>query len=103
MGLVLNLLRPDPGRSIGSTLVHTFRRDGRKTLTMAPRSIIDEAGRIVHESDPDFNHVRLDRLERELGDLVRAVSDIQHRLTKLDGEPLQWPGDTYEPTDTTPG
>jgi len=59
-------------------------------------------GRIVRESDPDFDRVRLDNLEDELREIHKAVVDIQHRLTRLDGEPLQWPGDTYEPTHTDP-
>jgi hypothetical protein len=69
---------------------------------MTPRAITDEGGRIVREGDPKFDKVRLDNLERDFREIHRAIVDIQHRLTRLDGEPLQWPGDTYEPTHTEP-
>lgn len=69
---------------------------------MAPRAITDINGRILKEDDPDFDKIRLDNLEREFREIHRAVVDIQHRLTRLDGEDLQWPGDTYEPTHTEP-
>lgn len=59
-------------------------------------------GRSVREGDPDFDKVRLDNLEDDFRELHRAIVDIRHRLTKLDGEPLQWPGDTYEPTHSEP-
>lgn len=63
---------------------------------------MDKKGRLVREGDPSFDKVRLDNLEQDFRELHRAIVDIQHRLTKLDGEPLQWPGDTYEPTHTEP-
>ena len=69
---------------------------------MVPRAITDINGRIVKEDDPDFDKIRLDNLEREFREIHRAVVDIQQRLTRLDGEDLQWPGDTYEPTHTEP-
>jgi hypothetical protein len=69
---------------------------------MSPRSIQDKNGRLVRQGDPRFDTVRLDNLEEDVREIHRAIVDIQHRLTKIDGEPLQWPGDTYEPTHTTP-
>jgi hypothetical protein len=69
---------------------------------VVPRAITDINGRIVKEDDPDFDKIRLDNLEREFREIHRAVVDIQQRLTRLDGEDLQWPGDTYEPTHTEP-
>lgn len=69
---------------------------------MSPRAITAKDGRIVHEGDPDFAKVRLDNLESQIRDLQTAIIDIQHRLTRLDGEELQWPGDTYEPIHTEP-
>lgn len=89
----------------GALLAHQglcFRRPGRKTLPMPPRAITDKSGRIVHEGDPDFDKIRLDNLESDIRELHTAIVDIQHRLTRLDGEPLQWPGDHYEPTHTKP-
>lgn len=69
---------------------------------MSPRAITDKNGRLISEGDPNFDKVRLDNLEDTVRELHRAIVDIQHRLTRLDGEPLQWPGDTYEPTHTAP-
>ena len=61
-----------------------------------------KTGRIVREGNSDFDKVRLDNLESQVRDLHTAIVDIQHRLTKLDGEALQWPGDTYEPIHIKP-
>lgn len=69
---------------------------------MPSRAITAKNGRIVREGDSDFDKVRLDNLESQVRDLLTAIVDIQHRLTRLDGEALQWPGDTYEPIHTEP-
>jgi len=66
------------------------------------RRITDRQGRTVTEGDPDFDKVRIDNLESEVRDLIRVVGDLQHRLSRVDGEELQWPGDTYEPQHTRP-
>lgn len=73
-----------------------------RLCAVSPRAITAKDGRIVNEGDPDFEKVRLDNLESHVRDLHTAIVDIQHRLTRLDGEALQWPGDTYEPTHTEP-
>jgi hypothetical protein len=63
-----------------------------------PRGIIDEkTGRTVMETDPDFDRVRADNLDRLVADLLAVIVELQHRVSKLDGENLQWPGDTYPP------
>jgi hypothetical protein len=69
---------------------------------MSPRAITAKDGRILKEDDSNFDKVRLDNLESQVRDLHAAIVDIQHRLTRLDGEALHWPGDTYEPTHTEP-
>ena len=66
------------------------------------RAIIDAEGRTVREGDPDFDKVRIDNLEGTVSELVAAVGALQHRLSRVDGEGLPWPGDTYEPRNTTP-
>jgi hypothetical protein len=53
-------------------------------------SIIDKDGRIYKESDPDYDKVRI------------SIIDLQNRVSRIDGEDLQWPADTYEPTYTKP-
>ena len=73
-----------------------------RLFAMSPRAITAKNGRVVNEGDPDFEKVRLDYLESQVRDLHTAIVDIQHRLTRLDGETLQWPGDTYEPAHTEP-
>ena len=67
-----------------------------------PRAISDRSGRTVREGDPDFDKVRIDNLEEQVRELLTAVVDLQHRLSRVDGEDLQWPGDTYGPTYTKP-
>jgi hypothetical protein len=69
---------------------------------MSPRAITDKSGRIFKEGDPDYDKVRIDNLQSEVRELHTAIVDIQHRLSRVDGEKLQWPGDTYEPTHTEP-
>jgi len=69
---------------------------------MTPRAITDKNGKVVSEGDPRYDSVRLDNLQEEVRELHRAIVDIQHRLSRLDGEALQWPGDSYEPTHTEP-
>lgn len=69
---------------------------------MSPRAITDKGGKTVQESDPSFDKVRQNNLEDTVREIQRAVVDIQHRLTRLDGEDLQWPGDSYEPINAAP-
>jgi len=52
--------------------------------------------------DPDYDKVRISNLEDTVRELQKAIVDLQHRTSRLDHEDLQWPGDTYEPTRTTP-
>lgn len=85
----------------GARAYATCRRTRRKTLGMSPRAIMDKDGKLVSEGDPRFDRVRLDNLEDTMRELQRAIVDIQHRLSRLDGEDLQWPGDTYEPIHTS--
>jgi hypothetical protein len=65
-------------------------------------SIIDSEGRVVKEGDPNYDKVRIDNLREEVRELTTAVVDLQNRVSRLDKEQLQWPGDTYEPTYTEP-
>jgi hypothetical protein len=69
---------------------------------MMSKAITDKNGSIINEGDPRYDSVRVDNLQEEVRELHRAIVDIQHRLSRLDGESLQWPGDTYEPTHTDP-
>jgi hypothetical protein len=66
------------------------------------RRITDSEGRSYSEADPKFDRVRVDNLERRVGELLTAVGDLQHRVSRLDGEDLHWPGDATEPTYTHP-
>ena len=46
---------------------------------------------------------RADReLEARATDLMTAVIDLQNGTSRQDAEPLYWPADTYEPTNTKP-
>jgi hypothetical protein len=45
---------------------------------------------------------RVAELSETLSRLVGAVVDVQHRLSRLDGEGLQWPADTMPPRHTKP-
>ena len=63
-------------------------------------AIIDSEGRVVKEGDPNYDKVRIDNLQEQVRELTTAVVDLQNRLSRLDNEPLQWPGDTYEPAHT---
>jgi len=66
------------------------------------RHITDDSGRIVPEGDPEYNEVRIGNLEQRVRELIAAVGELQHRLGKVDGGELAWPGDTYEPPDLPP-
>lgn len=66
------------------------------------RGIVDSKGRTVWEGDPDYDKVRIENLQTLVRELQTAVIDLQNRLSRLDGESLQWPADTYEPTHTEP-
>lgn len=66
------------------------------------RHILDSEGRKVSEGDPDFDAVRISNLEQLVRELMTAVVDLQYRLSRVDDEPLQWPGSEYEPTHTNP-
>jgi hypothetical protein len=59
-------------------------------------------GKAYKPGDPDYDKVRIENLEHTVTELVQELGDVQHRLSKLDGEDLHWPGDTYEPRHTTP-
>lgn len=65
-------------------------------------SIIDKDGRIYKESDPDYDKVRISNLQSQVSELQTAIIDLQNRVSRIDGEDLQWPADTYEPTYTKP-
>lgn len=67
-----------------------------------PHAITDSQGKIYKEGDPDYDKVRINNLEEQVRELTTAVVDLQHRLSRVDKEDLQWPGDTYEPTNTQP-
>jgi hypothetical protein len=67
-----------------------------------PRAITDSQGRTVREGDADFDKVRIDNLEQQVREIQTAVIDLQNRVSRVDGEDLQWPADTYEPTYTKP-
>lgn len=67
-----------------------------------PRAIMDSQGRTVREGDADYDKVRIDNLEELLREIQTAVIDLQNRVSRLDGEDLQWPADTYGPTYTKP-
>lgn len=67
-----------------------------------PPIITDSKGRIYKEGDPDYEKVRLSNLESHVRELQVAIIDLQHRLSRVDEEDVQWPGDTYEPTHTRP-
>jgi len=67
-----------------------------------PPAITDAQGKIYKTGDPDYDKVRIDNLEAQVRELTTAVIDLQHRLSRVDKEDLQWPGDTYEPTYTRP-
>ena len=67
-----------------------------------PPGISDSEGRPVREGDPRYDKVRIDNLETHISELETAVVDLQNRVSRLDGEPLQWPGDTYGAKYTEP-
>lgn len=67
-----------------------------------PRGVTDDTGRIVMEGAPHYDKVRIDNLEQTVRELIAAVGELQHRLGKVDGGELAWPGDTYEPPDLPP-
>ena len=69
---------------------------------MARPKITDLAGRMFGPTDRDYDAVRIDNLEREVRELTTAIVDLQNRVSRMDGEDLQWPGDTYGPTYTRP-
>lgn len=61
-------------------------------------SIIDpKSGRRVAEGEPGYLEAKVANQEVTIRELVMAVVDLQHRLSTVDSEQLQWPGDTYEP------
>ena len=64
--------------------------------------ITDSQGRTYGDDDPKYDKVRIDELQGQVSDLQAAIVDLQHRVSRLDGEALQWPGDTYEPRNTKP-
>jgi hypothetical protein len=62
--------------------------------------ITDSKGRVYQEGHSDYDKVRIDNLEGRVRDLTSAVVELQHRLSRLDGEDLVWPGGDYEPFHT---
>lgn len=66
------------------------------------RTVMNREGRPIREDSPDYDKTRIDNLERTVAELLQAVVDLQHRVSHLDGEPLQWPGDSYEPPHSRP-
>jgi hypothetical protein len=64
--------------------------------------ITDSKGKTYGEGDPQYDKVRVDNLEEQVRELTTAVVDLQHRLSRVDSEALQWPADTYGPTYTSP-
>ncbi len=67
-----------------------------------PGIVDPKTGRALSEDDPDYLRVKVADLESQMQQLAAAVGSMQHRLSRLDSEALQWPGDAYEPTDTEP-
>ena len=66
---------------------------------MAPK-IIGQDLRTHGPGDPGYDNARIENLEARAGELMTAVIDLQNRMSRQDGEPLHWPADTYEPTNT---
>jgi hypothetical protein len=64
--------------------------------------ILDGEGRAYPPDHPDYDKVRINNLESHVRELQVAIIDLQNRVSRLDREPLQWPGDTYGPTFTEP-
>ena len=65
-------------------------------------STTDSQGRSYGEDDPQYDRVHIDNLQSQVSDLQTAIVDLQHRVSRLDGEALQWPGDAHEPRNTKP-
>lgn len=59
-------------------------------------------GKIVSPRDADYERMAISALRGQYSDLLQAVVDLQNRMSRMDGEALQWPGDTYEPRHTEP-
>ncbi len=72
------------------------------TVTCMPGIVDPKTGRALSEDDPDYLRVKVADLESQVQQLAAAVGNVQHRLSRLDREDLQWPGDSYEPTNTEP-
>jgi hypothetical protein len=64
--------------------------------------IDDKTGKVHSENHPDYLNVEVSNLKGTVSELLTAMVDLQHRVSRLDGEDLQWPGDTYEPRHTNP-
>ena len=58
----------------------------------------NKTGRVYAPDHPDYDKIRIDNLESAYSDLLKAVVDLQNRVSRLDDEELRWPADTYEPT-----
>jgi len=65
-------------------------------------SITDSSGRSYGPDDANYDKVRLSNLETQVRELQQAIIDLQNRMSRADGEDLQWPADTYEPVHTRP-
>ena len=69
---------------------------------MSDFTFMGSDGRTHKPRDPDYWQAKTRELEGTVRELTTAIVDIQHRLSRLDREELQWPGDTYEPKHTEP-
>lgn len=60
-------------------------------------------GKRVTGTDPDYLPTRILVLQDEMRGLAAAVVSLQHRLSAVDGKPIdEWPGDTYAPGQIRP-
>ena len=69
---------------------------------MSDFTFMGSDGRTHKPSDPDYWQAKTRELEGTVRELTKAIVDIQHRLSRLDGEELEWPGNTYKPDHTEP-
>lgn len=65
------------------------------------RIIISE-GRTWGPDDPGYEKACIAKLQEQVMELQTAIVDLQNRVSRLDGEDLQWPADIYPPTHTKP-
>jgi hypothetical protein len=63
---------------------------------MERRTFIGADGQKHEPSDPDYWQARTRELENAVGELRKAIVDLQYRLSQFDGGELHWPADSYE-------